>query len=89
MPIYTWERDPKKSNGIIGVLSIIPETWISDDFRHVVVPEKSTCYFVGENPTTDGFKDNLIPDRDTWAEFDVAVIARRNGCKAELIYLTQ
>lgn len=81
MPTFTWEKDLGRSNTVKGVLSIIPETWVSDCFRYVAVPETATFYFVNAAPRTESFKDYLIPDRDTWAEYDVACFARRNGCK--------
>jgi hypothetical protein len=81
MPTYTWEMDEEKSNNCKGFLSIIPETWFSDDFRYVLVPRTDEFYFVVNDPKTIQFNDFLLPDEDTWAEFDVCCVVRRNGCK--------
>jgi hypothetical protein len=97
MPAFTWEtkvklsRKPKMTlenhetnrNTIRAVLSIIPSTWISDDFRHIAVPPTAEFYFVCADPKTKDFEGYHIPDENTWAEYDVCCYPRRNGCMFE------
>jgi hypothetical protein len=94
MPTFTWERKVKlpvkpkltlekqetDRNTIHAVLSLIPGTWISDDYRYVVVPPTAEFYFLGNNPKTSDFQGYLIPDSKAWAEYDVCCFCRRYGC---------
>jgi hypothetical protein len=95
MPTFTWERKverpcwkPKMNlekystnrNVIHAVCSIIPSTWISDDFRYIVVPPTAEFYFIPNSPKSTDFEGFEIPDQDTWAEYDVCCYARHKGC---------
>jgi hypothetical protein len=91
LPVYTWEKNGKTSFGIMGVLSCVPNCWISKCFKYVVFP-KSDFYFLG-NPTpatTEMFvKGYLKPDPKTWVEYSVVLYPRRNGCKTFYIYFKE
>jgi hypothetical protein len=89
MPTYTWERDHRVSNGVKGCLTVIPETWVSDDFRYVAVPPTATFYFIDSEPKTESFNDFITPDPGSWAEYDAASFARRNGCKVSLCLFSE
>lgn len=88
LPVYTWERHGIRSFGVKGVLSMVPNVWISKCFRYVVFP-KNDFYYLGHHKpaTTEDFvKGFLVPDRKTWVEYSVVLWPRRNGCKKYFLF---
>lgn len=87
--IYTWEVDLTVASGKKGVLNLVPDTWISEDFRYAVFPP-DTFYYLLENPKDEDFADYLVPKESTWGEYDIARFARRNGCEYDnLVFIIQ
>lgn len=56
--------------------------------RYVVVP-RSNFYYLnnGETPSSEKFLENMIPDRATWSEYDIAFFARRVGCEYTIHFI--
>jgi hypothetical protein len=89
MAVTVWEKNADVSCGLQGSLNIVPNTWISDDFKSVAFPNKEG-YFIFNNPTTEYFKANLVPQKTVWREFDVHSFSRLIGCESQhyTIYLS-
>lgn len=76
--LYTWEKSKTLTN-YVAALSILPDSWISDDFKYAVVPN-GDFYFVYQNPTNETFEGFEVP-QTSWGEYDICKFARRNQCK--------
>jgi hypothetical protein len=80
IPLFVWEKDKDVSGGLKGSLNIVPNTWISDDFRSVAFPSNEK-YYVSNHPTMEYYMEYLIPQKTVWAEFDVCSYVRLMGCE--------